>query len=49
MYSSHYFFIMAPFSEWDISAFVVRVDVLEAGKMGKRKDLSEFDKSQVVA
>lgn len=49
MYSTYYFFIMAPFSEWDISAIVVKVDVLEAGKMGKRKDLSEFDKSQVVA
>ncbi|KAK3544789.1 hypothetical protein QTP86_027483, partial [Hemibagrus guttatus] len=25
-----------------------KVDVLEAGKMGKRKDLSEFDKDQIV-
>ncbi|KAK3517496.1 hypothetical protein QTP70_012575 [Hemibagrus guttatus] len=24
------------------------IDVLEAGKMGKRKDLSEFDKGQIV-
>ena len=28
--------------------FVLKVDVLEAGKMGKRKDLSEFDKGQIV-
>ncbi len=28
--------------------FFLKVDVLEAGKMGKRKDLSEFDKGQIV-
>ncbi|ROL49918.1 Calsyntenin-2 [Anabarilius grahami] len=28
--------------------FVLKVDVLEAGKMGKRKVLSEFDKGQIV-
>ncbi|KAK3563491.1 hypothetical protein QTP86_030328 [Hemibagrus guttatus] len=28
--------------------FVLKVDVLEAGKMGKRKDLSEFDKGQIL-
>jgi len=28
--------------------FVLIVDVLEAGRMGKRKDLSEFDKGQIV-
>ncbi|KAK3531242.1 hypothetical protein QTP70_015215, partial [Hemibagrus guttatus] len=27
--------------------FVLNVDVLEAGKMGKRKDLREFDKGQI--
>ena len=34
---------------WAASESVVhKVDVLEAGKMGKRKDLSEFDKGQIV-
>ncbi|ROL49972.1 hypothetical protein DPX16_6380 [Anabarilius grahami] len=28
--------------------FVLKVVVLEAGKMGKRKDLSEFDKGEIV-
>ena len=28
--------------------FVLEVDVLEAGEMGKCKDLSEFDKDQIV-
>ncbi|KAK3568968.1 hypothetical protein QTP86_021379 [Hemibagrus guttatus] len=28
--------------------FVLKVDVLEAGKMDKRKELSEFDKGQIV-
>ncbi|KAK3507722.1 hypothetical protein QTP70_034827, partial [Hemibagrus guttatus] len=28
--------------------FVLKVDVLKAGKMDKRKDLSEFDKDQIV-
>ncbi|KAI5105476.1 metallophosphoesterase domain containing 2b [Silurus meridionalis] len=28
--------------------FFLKVDVFEAGKMGKRKDLSEFDKAQIV-
>ena len=27
---------------------VLRVDVIEAGKMGKCKDLSDFDKGQIV-
>ena len=27
---------------------VLKVDVLEAGKMGKHKDLSEFDEGQIV-
>lgn len=28
--------------------FVLKVDVLEAGEMGKHEDLSEFDKDQIV-
>lgn len=43
---------MAPVNGWDILAasehFVLKVDVLEAGKMGKCKDLSDFDKGQIV-
>ena len=27
---------------------ILKVAVLEAGKMGKRKDLSDFDKCQIV-
>ena len=27
---------------------VLKVDVLEAGKMGKRKDLRDFDKGQIL-
>jgi len=38
-------FSTAPVSGWDIASehFVLEVDVWEAGKMNKRKDLSEFD------
>ena len=43
---------MAPVKGWDIlgSEGTVSscVDVLEAGKMGKRKDLSDFHKGQIV-
>lgn len=30
-----------------IEHFVLNVNVMEAGKMGERKDLSEFDKGQI--
>ena len=42
-------FIMAPVSRWDILAsehVVLKDDVLEAGKMGKHKNLNAFDKDQ---
>ncbi|MBN3295534.1 AKAP2 protein, partial [Amia calva] len=32
----------------DVNNTVLKVDVLESGKMGKRKDLSDFDKDQTV-
>lgn len=31
-----------------VSENVLKVDGLKAGKLGKRKDLSEFDKGQIV-
>ena len=45
---------MAPVSGWDILGskwtcrHVPKVDVLESGKMGKNKDLNEFDKGHTV-
>ena len=42
---------MAPTKGWDISGNkqpVLEVDVLEAGKMGQCKDLSDFDQGQIV-
>lgn len=45
---SDHLFITAPVSGWDKLAasehFALKVNVLEAGNMGKCKDLSEFDK-----
>lgn len=43
---------VAPVCGWDIQykgkPFANETDVLEAGKMGKCKDLSHFDSSQIV-
>ena len=40
---------MAPVKGWAaIEQSVLEVDVLEAGKMGKRKDLRDSDKGQIV-
>lgn len=49
-YTNH-LFNTAPDGGWDRSVskhFVFKVDVLEKGKMGECKDLSEFDKGQIV-
>ena len=43
---------MAPVKGWDIlgasEQSVLEVDVLDAGEMGRSKDLSNFDKGQIV-
>lgn len=43
---------MAPFSDWDIlgagERFLLKVDVLEAGKMFSLRYLNEFDEGQTV-
>lgn len=45
--NTYYLFIMVPVSWWDILRkkryFVLQVDVLEAGKMSKHRDLREFE------
>lgn len=43
----HDLFIMAPLSERNIQVNL-KVDVLEAGKMGKCTEVSKFDMGQIV-
>lgn len=52
MNNTDYLYIMTPVIGWDTLGtnwtFLLKFNVLEAGKMSKCKDLSQFDEGQIV-